>query len=146
MNIGHDELLHLRCRNEGLVSKDVLTTFTILALIRRMCAAAVPKRYAQIMATIAPDEAGTRLKEMPGWTKAGNAIQRQFTFAGFPEAVAFVVRVGFAAEAVDHHPDLLINYKRVTVTYSTHTEGGLTGKDFDGAREATTIATALGGK
>ena len=53
---------------------------------------------------------------------------------------------GFAAESVDHHPDLLINYKRVTVTFSTHSEGGLTEKDFDGARSATEIAAAGGAK
>ena len=86
------------------------------------------------------------MQNLPGWTLSGEAITRQFTFAGFPEALAFVVRVGFAAEAVDHHPDLLINYKRVALTYSTHSEGGLTTKDFDGAAEATRIATAFGGK
>ena len=83
---------------------------------------------------------------MPGWSLAGDTITRQFTFPGFPEAVAFIVRLGFAAESVDHHPDLLVNYKRVTVTFSTHSEGGLTGKDFDGADSATRLATAMGGK
>ena len=62
-----------------------------------------------------------------------------------PEAVAFIVRLGFAAETVDHHPDLVVNYKRVTVTYSTHSEGGLTDKDFAGADTATKTATAMGG-
>ena len=52
------------------------------------------------------------------------------------KAVAFIVRLGFAAEAADHHPDLLVNYKRVTVTYSTHSEGGLTDKDFAGRARA----------
>ena len=84
--------------------------------------------------------------DLPDWTVEGEVISRQFTFAGFPEAIAFVVRLGFAAEAVDHHPDLLINYKRVKVSYSTHSEGGLTDKDFDGARAATAIAAATGGK
>jgi 4a-hydroxytetrahydrobiopterin dehydratase len=46
---------------------------------------------------------------------------------------------------VDHHPDLLVNYKRVTVTYSTHSEGGLTTKDFDGAARATAMAAEMGG-
>ena len=87
-----------------------------------------------------------RVQSLPGWTVAGDAITRQFTFAGFPEAVAFVVRLGFAAEAFDHHPDLLVNYKRVTVTYSTHSEGGLTAKDFEGANGATKIATEMGGR
>ena len=86
------------------------------------------------------------MADLPEWPAEGEVISRQFTFAGFPEAIAFVVRLGFAAEAVDHHPDLLINYKRVKVSYSTHSEGGLTEKDFDGARAATAIAITLGGK
>ena len=97
------------------------------------------------MAKIAPDEASQLLRKLPGWTIQGDAITRQFTFPGFPDAVAFIVRLGFAAEAADHHPDLLVNYKRVTVTYSTHSEGGLTQKDFDGAASATKIATDVGG-
>ena len=53
-----------------------------------------------------------------------------------PEAIAFVDRLAPEAEAADHHPDILINYKRVTLTYSTHSEGGLTDKDFAGAAAA----------
>ena len=97
------------------------------------------------MARIARDVAGQLLQKLPGWAIQGDAITRQFTFPGFPDAVAFIVRLGFAAEAADHHPDLLVNYKRVTVTYSTHSEGGLTQKDFDGAASATKIATGIGG-
>ena len=85
------------------------------------------------------------MQKLPGWKLARESITRQFTFAGFPEAVAFIVRLGFAAETVDHHPDLVVNYKRVTVTYSTHSEGGLTDKDFAGADTATKTATAMGG-
>ena len=48
----------------------------------------------------------------------------------------FVNRLVPGAEAADHHPDILINYKRVTLIYSTHSEGGLTEKDFEGARMA----------
>ena len=82
--------------------------------------------------------------ELPGWALQDKQIQRKFTFADFAEAVSFVVRIGFAAEAADHHPDILINYKRVTLTFSTHSEGGLTEKDFAGAEAATRIALALG--
>jgi 4a-hydroxytetrahydrobiopterin dehydratase len=92
------------------------------------------------MAKIATDEARTRLQKLPGWELDGEAITRQFTFGGFPEAVAFVVRLAFEAEAADHHPDILINYKRVRLTYSTHSEGGLTEKDFAGAARATALA------
>jgi len=85
-------------------------------------------------------EAQERLKKLTGWTLEGDAIRKQFTFAGFPEAVAFVNRLAPKAEAADHHPDILINYKRVTLTYSTHSEGGLTAKDFDGAAVADKLA------
>lgn len=87
-----------------------------------------------------------RVRKMPGWELAGDSITRQFTFAGFPEAISFVVRLGFAAEAADHHPDLLINYKRVRVSYSTHSAGGLTDKDFIGAATAVSVADRLGGQ
>jgi 4a-hydroxytetrahydrobiopterin dehydratase len=85
-------------------------------------------------------EVEQRLKTLKGWTLDGDAIRKQFTFAGFPEAVAFVDRLAPKAEAADHHPDILINYKRVTLTYSTHSEGGLTAKDFDGAAIADRLA------
>ncbi len=74
---------------------------------------------------------------MPGWTLDANAIKRQYVFDGFASAVAFVVRVGFDAEAADHHPDVLLsNYKKVTLTFTTHSDGGLTAKDFEGAEKA----------
>lgn len=87
-------------------------------------------------------DAEARLKSLAGWTLDGDAIRKQFTFADFPAAVAFVDRLAPVAEAADHHPDILINYKRVTLTYSTHSEGGLTEKDFAGAAAAETIAHA----
>jgi len=75
------------------------------------------------------------LQNLEGWTREGDAIRKQYTLGGFPDAIAFVTRLGFDAEAADHHPDISINYKRVTLTFSTHSEGGLTQKDFDGARK-----------
>jgi 4a-hydroxytetrahydrobiopterin dehydratase len=97
------------------------------------------------MAKMAHEQARKELERLPGWTLEGDAIRRQFMFGGFPEAVAFVTRLGFAAEAADHHPDILITYKRVTLTYSTHSAGGLTAKDFEGAAVATGIAEDMGG-
>ena len=87
-------------------------------------------------------DAEQRLKSLKGWTLEADAIKKQFTFAGFPEAIAFVNRLVPEAEAADHHPDILINYKRVTLTYSTHDEGGLTEKDFAGAAMADRAAYA----
>lgn len=78
-------------------------------------------------------EVSRRVGALTGWTLAGDAIKKQYTFADFPAAIAFVNRLAPEVEAADHHPDILINYKRVTLTYSTHSEGGLTEKDFAGA-------------
>ena len=81
-----------------------------------------------------------RMKNFTGWARDGDAIRKQYTFADFPAAIAFVDRLAPEAERADHHPDILINYKRVTLTYSTHSEGGLTDKDFAGAATADRLA------
>ena len=88
------------------------------------------------MSMLSREEIARRLASLQGWSLDGNAIKKQYTFRGFPEAVHFVDRLVPVAEAADHHPDILINYKRVTLTYSTHSEGGLTEKDFEGANAA----------
>jgi 4a-hydroxytetrahydrobiopterin dehydratase len=82
-------------------------------------------------------EIAQRLQQLnKGWTLDGDAIRKQYTFKDFLAAIAFVNRLAPEAEKADHHPDILINYKRVTLTYSTHSEGGLTAKDFEGAAAA----------
>jgi 4a-hydroxytetrahydrobiopterin dehydratase len=97
------------------------------------------------MAKIAHEEARNLMQTLPGWELDGETLRRQFTFQGFADAVAFAVRLGFDAEAADHHPDILIQYKRVTLGFTTHSAGGLTGRDFDGARAATELASRMGG-
>jgi 4a-hydroxytetrahydrobiopterin dehydratase len=92
------------------------------------------------MPLLTNDQIADGLKTLPGWTREGDAIRKQFTFGSFPEAVAYVQRLVPGAEATDHHPDLTINYRRVTVVYSTHSEGGVTDKDLAGARTADALA------
>ena len=81
-----------------------------------------------------------RLKALAGWSRKGQSITKLYTFKGFPDAIAFVTRLAFDAQAADHHPDLQISYKKVTVTWSTHSEGGVTEKDLAGAQQSDTIA------
>jgi 4a-hydroxytetrahydrobiopterin dehydratase len=89
------------------------------------------------MATLSDQEVARQLKHVDsGWALEGRAIRKQFTFNDFPAAVAFVNRLVPECESADHHPDILINYRRVTLIFSTHSEGGLTQKDFDGAAMA----------
>ena len=92
------------------------------------------------MPKLTASEIDERMKSVNGWTREGDAIRKQFTFADFLQAIAFVNRLAPEAEKADHHPDILINYKRVTLTYSTHSEGGLTAKDFEGAGTADRLA------
>ena len=95
------------------------------------------------MATLTREEVARRLQSLTGWTLDGNAIKREFVFAGFPEAVQFLGRLVPEAEKADHHPDIEIHYKRVVLSYSTHSEGGVTMKDIDGAAMADAVAASL---
>ena len=86
------------------------------------------------------EQIGEQLASCPGWTAKDGVISKTYTLASFPDAIAFVTRLAFDAEAADHHPDLQINYKKVTVNWSTHDAGGLTEKDFAGAKQSDMIA------
>ena len=83
------------------------------------------------MPKLTDQEIVERLKTVPQWTREGDTIHREFTCPTFPDAMAFLVRVAFDAEAADHHPDITVHYKR---------EGGLTAKDFAGAAAADKVA------
>jgi 4a-hydroxytetrahydrobiopterin dehydratase len=92
------------------------------------------------MTLLPDDEIADALAALPGWTAAAGAITCEYRFGGFPDAIAFVVRLSYPAEAADHHPDLDIRYSRVRVTLSTHSEGGVTGRDLDLARAVAALA------
>jgi 4a-hydroxytetrahydrobiopterin dehydratase len=89
---------------------------------------------------LSQSEIEQELALLAGWTQAGNEITRTFALPSFPAALAFASAVGHLAERVDHHPDILIKYRKVTLTLSTHSAGGLTEKDFDLATEINAIA------
>ena len=71
------------------------------------------------------------LRSRAGWERHGDEIRKQFERASFPDAIAFVVRIGFMAEAADHHPDLDIRWRTVAVALTTHDAGGLTRRDLE---------------
>lgn len=95
------------------------------------------------MIRLTDQEIEQQLTGAAGWKRDGHAIKKQFAFASFPDALAFLVRLGFEAEAADHHPDITVDYKRVTLGYWTHSEGGLTDKDFAGAATADRVASTF---
>ncbi len=87
------------------------------------------------MERIPEAEVGQWMARVPNWQRVGNEIERTVTFKNFREALAFVVQVGLLAERMDHHPDIEIRYRQVTLRLSTHSAGGLTEKDFQLAQQ-----------
>ncbi|MEU4666986.1 4a-hydroxytetrahydrobiopterin dehydratase [Amycolatopsis sp. NPDC023774] len=79
---------------------------------------------------LSDSEISSALATVPDWQRDGATITRSVTLSSFPNAVAYVVRVAELAEAADHHPDIDIRWRTVTFRLSTHSEGGLTSKDF----------------
>jgi 4a-hydroxytetrahydrobiopterin dehydratase len=71
-----------------------------------------------------------RLASVPGWTREGDSIVHVETLKDFAAAMLYVTAVAYLAEAANHHPDVLIQWNKVTLTLSTHSAGGLTGNDF----------------
>jgi 4a-hydroxytetrahydrobiopterin dehydratase len=90
---------------------------------------------------LTPPEIAAALVDLPGWTPEHNALAKTFKFAGFRDALAFMVRVGFEAEEMNHHPDWTNVYNRVNLRLTTHDAGGrVTAKDVELARRIERVA------
>lgn len=83
-----------------------------------------------------------KLKALPQWSELNGAIQRTFQFKDFVASMSFVERVAAEAERVQHHPDILIRYNKVTLTLSTHDAGGITDNDFEFASFSDSTSSA----
>ncbi len=83
------------------------------------------------MALLGEAEIGEKLAGRPGWERSGAAIRRSFKCGDFVGSARFVESLVEPAEELGHHPDLEISWDTVTVTISTHSEGGLTAADFE---------------
>lgn len=77
------------------------------------------------------DTIESRLQELEGWKRNGDAIERSLQFDTFLDAISFINRIADAAEEADHHPEIFNVYDTVELTLTTHDAGGLTQKDFD---------------
>jgi len=82
------------------------------------------------MAKLNPEQIAEKLNALPGWEYKNNAISKTFKFKEFLPGIEFVQKVAEIAEAADHHPDITINYTRVTFSCTTHDAGGVTDRDF----------------
>lgn len=92
------------------------------------------------MALLGDDETEAKLAGLEGWERSGEAIVKAFKRGDFVGSVKFVDAVVAPAEAMGHHPDLEISWDTVTVTISTHSEGGLTAADFELAAQIDAVA------
>lgn len=82
------------------------------------------------------EEINKKLQDLPGWSLVDNSIQKEFTLSDFVDALSFLMKIGFLAEKHDHHPDLFLHsWNKVKIIISTHSEGGLTEKDFNLAEQ-----------
>jgi len=84
---------------------------------------------------LAGDEIQSGLATLDGWEVRDGRLRKQYSFRTFLRAIAFVNSVAYLAEAAGHHPDITINYNRVTLRLITHSEGALTDRDFALAKE-----------
>jgi len=90
---------------------------------------------------IDPAEITAALAALPGWVCECDALVKEFKFGSFREAMAFMVRVSYEAEAADHHPDWTNVYNRVAIRLNTHSAGGkVTAKDVALAKKIQTIS------
>ena len=83
------------------------------------------------MPRLTQDQIVKNLTDLADWSQEENHISKIFQFKDFAEALAFVNKIGAEAEMLDHHPDIFIHsWNKVKITLSTHSEGGITEKDF----------------
>jgi 4a-hydroxytetrahydrobiopterin dehydratase len=87
------------------------------------------------MPALTNKEVTLHLEAVPNWSKRAQTIFRTFEFEGFLDSTAFVNRIAKRTQECNHHPDIDIRFSKVTLTLSTHDEGGITGKDFSLARQ-----------
>lgn len=87
-------------------------------------------------------EIDNRLGKLQGWQYADESIKKEFKLKDFSAAMAFVVKIALAAEVAQHHPDMTIEYNRVKIILTTHSEEGVTDKDFALAEKIENFLTA----
>lgn len=85
------------------------------------------------MTLLSSAEIEALLPSIPAWDQEESKIIRTFHFASFPSAISFVSEVAHVAEALNHHPEIFIQYRSVTLALTTHSAGGLTSLDFQTA-------------
>src|SRR5208283_4782627 len=107
----------------------VVTEFIPQALRCRIMMTTSNLRRGTTMPKLGPDQITEKLKALPGWERRGEAIAKQYTFKAFMDGIRFLNRIAEIAEQMDHHPDVTINYRRITFSLSTHDQGGATEKD-----------------
>ena len=95
------------------------------------------------MAALSKQEIQRGMGRLQGWSYVGDQLQKKFTFKSFLAGIEFVNKIAQAAESAGHHPDITINYNVVGISLSTHSEGGITEKDFSLANKIDQVHLTL---
>ncbi|HVG20362.1 MAG TPA: 4a-hydroxytetrahydrobiopterin dehydratase [Blastocatellia bacterium] len=91
------------------------------------------------MQKLSEEEITRNLARVAGWSRGENCIEKRYVFKNFLRAVLFVNAVGFVAESINHHPDIIIHYNEVTLRNWTHVANGVTERDFALAEKLDTM-------
>jgi len=84
---------------------------------------------------LTPDEIGSALEQLPGWTVENDKLHKTFQFASFVDAFAFMTKSALTAEAMNHHPEWFNVYNKVSVHLTTHDLGGISSNDIELAKK-----------
>lgn len=89
---------------------------------------------------LSPEDLGRAVQSLQGWTVLNGKLHRELAFGNFTEAFAFMTRVAFLAERLNHHPEWFNVYSRVVIDLTTHDAGGISPKDIEFARGVNALA------
>ncbi len=92
------------------------------------------------MPLLTENEISSVLEGLDNWRRNGDRMEKTFVLKDFVDSMGFVNRVALLAERADHHPDILVRWNKVSITLSTHSEGGITEKDADLAEQIESVA------
>ena len=91
------------------------------------------------MPVLTTKQISVHLKDVPAWSIHAKTLLRTFKFGGFLDSIGFVKKISAKAQKLNHHPDIDIRFNKVTLTLTTHDEGGITEKDFSLARQCDAV-------
>ena len=96
------------------------------------------------MATLTPEQIAEELQNLQGWEQAGDKLRKDYTFNTYKDGAQFASQVAEVADEMNHHPDLTLGYKKVSIELTSHDAGGITDRDIRLARRIESLHQGAG--